>query len=177
MSPETAHRITLVSVTGLADAQGAARALAFSQRQLPACRALLCSPVRPADLPPGIEHLPIAPLNYHEYSWFMLFALWRVVPTEFALVVQEDGWVVPIQHGFATAHAIARLDRGSFRPQAARWKRERYPRFRHLAEQVWADMRDAPEHLPFTNWYAAITTASAHRPARRPLATPVQVTA
>ena len=93
------------------------------------------------------------------------------------LVVQEDGWVVPIQHGFATAHAIARLDRGPFRTQAARWKRERYPRFRHLAEQVWADMRDAPEHLPFTNWYAAITTASAHRPARRPLATPVQVTA
>jgi len=93
------------------------------------------------------------------------------------LVVQEDGWVVPIQHGFATTHAIARLDRGPFRTQAARWKRERYPRFRHLAEQVWAGMRDAPEHLPFTNWYAAITTASAHRPARRPLTTPVRLTA
>ncbi|MGB3838784.1 MAG: hypothetical protein ABS82_07625 [Rhodanobacter sp. SCN 67-45] len=93
------------------------------------------------------------------------------------LVVQEDGWVVPIQHGFATTHAIARLDRGPFRTQAARWKRERYPHFRHLAEQVWADMRDAPEHLPFTNWYAAITTASAHRPARRPLTTPVRLTA
>jgi hypothetical protein len=38
-------------------------------------------------------------------------------------------------------------------------------------------MRDAPEHLPFTNWYAAITTASAHRPARRPLTTPVRLTA
>lgn len=94
MSPDTSRRITLVSVTGLADARGAARALAFSKRQLPDCRALLCSPVRPPDLAPGIEHLPIAPLNYHEYSWFMLFALWRVVPTEFALVVQEDGWVL-----------------------------------------------------------------------------------
>jgi hypothetical protein len=93
------------------------------------------------------------------------------------LVVQEDGWVVPIQHGFATAHAIARLDRGPFRAQAAHWKRERYPRFRHLAARVWEDMRDAPEHLPFTNWYAAITTASARQRSTRPLPTPVQVTA
>jgi hypothetical protein len=93
------------------------------------------------------------------------------------LVVQEDGWVVPIQHGFATAHAIARLDRGPFRAQAAHWKRERYPRFRHLAARVWEDMRDAPEHLPFTNWYAAITTASTRQRSARPLTTPVQLTA
>lgn len=128
MSPETAHRITLVSVTGLADAQGAARALAFSQRQLPACRALLCSPVRPADLPPGIEHLPIAPLNYHEYSWFMLFALWRVVPTEFALVVQEDGWVLEgaswrddyLAYDYVGAPIhLARIDT----PEGVRWSR------------------------------------------------------
>jgi hypothetical protein len=94
MAPEVAARITLVSVCGLPDASGAARALVFSQRQLPHCRALLCSPVRPPDLPASVEHRPIAPLNYHEYSWFMLFGLWRVVPTEFALVVQEDGWVL-----------------------------------------------------------------------------------
>lgn len=92
------------------------------------------------------------------------------------LVVQEDGWVVPIQHGFGTAHAIAQLERGSFREQAVRWKRERYPRFRDLAGQVWADLRDAPDHLPFTNWYAAITTASARRPPARPLDTPVRLT-
>ncbi len=93
------------------------------------------------------------------------------------LVVQEDGWVVPVQHGFGTAYAIARLDRGPFRAQAAHWKRERYPRFRHLAARVWEDLRDAPEHLPFTNWYAAITTASARPRSTQPLATPVQLTA
>ena len=27
-------------------------------------------------------------------SWFMLFMLWRVVHTDFALVVQDDGWVL-----------------------------------------------------------------------------------
>ncbi|WP_321952331.1 DUF5672 family protein [Paraburkholderia bannensis] len=86
--------VTLVAVTGVADAHGAARALVMSQRALPGARALLCSPVRPAGLPPHIEHRAIAPMNYHEYSLFMLFALWRVVETAFALVVQDDGWVL-----------------------------------------------------------------------------------
>jgi hypothetical protein len=88
------EKITLVSVTGLPDARGAAMALQHSQAQMPGARALLCSPQAPANLAPGIDHVPIAPLNYHEYGWFMMFALWRVVQTEFALVVQEDGWVV-----------------------------------------------------------------------------------
>jgi len=94
VSRESFEEITLVSVTGLPDARGAALALRHSRAQMPGARALLCSPQAPDDLPPGIEHLPIEPLNYHEYSWFMMFALWRVVQTEFALVVQEDGWVV-----------------------------------------------------------------------------------
>jgi hypothetical protein len=94
MSREAFQQITLVSVTGLPDARGAALALQHSQAQMPGTRALLCSPLAPADLAPGIEHLAIAPMNYHEYGWFMMFALWRVVQTEFALVVQDDGWVV-----------------------------------------------------------------------------------
>ncbi|SFO69103.1 Glycosyltransferase family 17 [Variovorax sp. OK605] len=94
MNRESFRKITLVSVTGLPDAGGAAMALQHSQAQMPGARALLCSPRAPANLAPGIVHLPIAPLNYHEYGWFMMFALWRVVQTEFALVVQEDGWVV-----------------------------------------------------------------------------------
>lgn len=86
--------ITLISVTGLPDARGAAMALQHSQAQMPGARALLCSPQAPSNLAPGIEHQAIAPLNYHEYGWFMMFALWRMVRTDFALVVQEDGWVV-----------------------------------------------------------------------------------
>jgi Protein of unknown function (DUF5672) len=86
--------ITLVSVTGLPDARGAARALQHSLSHLPGSRAVLCSPQAPETLAPGIHHVPVAPMNYQEYSWFMMFALWRLVPTEFALVVQDDGWVV-----------------------------------------------------------------------------------
>ncbi|MFH0134322.1 DUF5672 family protein [Variovorax sp. VaC1] len=94
MSGEAFRQITLVSVTGLPDARGAAMALQLSQSQMPGTLALLCSPQAPDNLAPGIGHVAIAPMNYHEYGWFMMFALWRVVQTEFALVVQDDGWVV-----------------------------------------------------------------------------------
>lgn len=94
ISAESASRITLVSVSGLPDAQAAGWALTLSQAQMPGCKALLCSPVRPADLPESVEHLEIAPLDYQSYSWFMLFTLWRAVHTDFALVVQDDGWVL-----------------------------------------------------------------------------------
>jgi hypothetical protein len=86
--------ITLVAVTGLPDARGEARALQWSLEQMPGARAVLCSPSPPPDLHRCITHRPIASMNYNEYSWFMIFALWRVVSTEFALVVQEDGWVL-----------------------------------------------------------------------------------
>ena len=94
ISSESASRITLVSVSGLNDARAAGWALTLSQSQMPGCKALLCSPVRPVDLPASVEHLVIAPLDYQGYSWFMLFMLWRVVHTDFALVVQDDGWVL-----------------------------------------------------------------------------------
>jgi hypothetical protein len=80
------------------------------------------------------------------------------------LVLQDDGWIVPIQHGFARHYAIARLGRGDFRSQAADWKRERYAQFLELSRSVWDKIHQAPEHLAFTNWYAAVTTGSAHNP-------------
>ncbi|EKS72921.1 MULTISPECIES: DUF5672 family protein [Caballeronia] len=86
--------ITIVSVTGCSNAGRAADALTLSWQQMPGARALLCSPHAPANLPAGIEHRKIAPLTYQEYSWFMMFALWRVIETDFALIVQDDGWVL-----------------------------------------------------------------------------------
>ena len=56
------------------------------------------------------------------------------------LVVQDDGWIVPIQHGFSVGHAIGRLGDDAFSAQAARWKRERYPRFLELARRVWSEI-------------------------------------
>ncbi|BAN23602.1 DUF5672 family protein [Caballeronia insecticola] len=88
------NRVTIVSVTGLSDTRGAVAALAVSLRNMPGARALLCSPEAPPDLPPGVAHVRITPLTYVEYSWFILFALWRVIETDYALIVQDDGWVL-----------------------------------------------------------------------------------
>lgn len=73
------------------------------------------------------------------------------------LVLQEDGLIVPIQYGFSPEFAISRLGGEEFRKDAAQWKREIYPRFLELTRLVWAEMRDSPEHLPFTNWYGVAT--------------------
>lgn len=87
-------RITLVTVTGLTDAQAAANALMLSKRNMPGAQALLCCPHAPANLADGIRHVPITPLSYIEYSWFVMFALWSLIETDYALIVQDDGWVL-----------------------------------------------------------------------------------
>jgi Fe-coproporphyrin III synthase len=76
------------------------------------------------------------------------------------LVLQDNGTIVPIQHGFNSEYSIADLNGGGFRGQAERWKHEHYMDFAELARRVWEDLRDAPKHLPFTNWYSAITQRS-----------------
>jgi hypothetical protein len=88
------ERVTLVTVTGLPDAQKSADALVLSQRNMPGAHALLCSPRAPANLPGSVRHVRIAEMNYIEYSWFMLFAVWKFIDTDFALTVQDDGWLL-----------------------------------------------------------------------------------
>ena len=80
------QQITLVSVTGLADARGAARALQHSLAQMPGARAVLCSSAKPDDLAPGIVFQAVAPMNYHEYIG---------APIHLARVVTPEGmrWV------------------------------------------------------------------------------------
>lgn len=75
------------------------------------------------------------------------------------LVVQDDGWIVPVQYGFSRRYAVARVD-GDFQTEAARWRARGYAEFLRLTRQVWEEIGAAPAHLPFTNWYAAVTTAS-----------------
>ena len=75
------------------------------------------------------------------------------------LVVQDDGWIVPIQYGFSRRYAVARVG-GDFRAQAAEWRRSSYADFLQLTRWVWDDIGEAPALLPFSNWYAAVTTAS-----------------
>jgi hypothetical protein len=87
--------ITIVNIDGRHGELTAAQlSLAHSARQLPGAQALLLSPQRPKNLLEGIQHVPIQPLGYIEYGLFVLYALHRFIRTEFALIVQDDGWVL-----------------------------------------------------------------------------------
>ncbi|WP_310633470.1 DUF5672 family protein [Paraburkholderia sp.] len=88
-------RITVVSVTGLqAVASGALSAIELSMQQLPGSRGLLISPARPAGMQDRVRHIQVRPFGYLEYSIFILYSLGQFIETEFALVVQDDGWAV-----------------------------------------------------------------------------------
>src|SRR5579871_4684098 len=88
-------KITVVSITGLQSvAPGAALSIMHSVQALPGSHGLLISPERPEGMPGWIGHVGIKPFGYLEYSLFVLYALGEFIKTEFALIVQDDGWVL-----------------------------------------------------------------------------------
>ena len=89
------QNITVVNIDGRAgDLRGGPMAIARGCHELPGSKGLLLSPQRPESLIDGIEHVPIQPLGYFDYGVFVLYALHALVKTDFALIVQEDGWVL-----------------------------------------------------------------------------------
>lgn len=87
--------VTIVSVDGRdGDHWGAQCAIRHSMDQLPGSNGLLLSPQLPKRLLPGVRHQFIAALGYFEYSLFMVYLLHHYIETDFALVVQDDGWVL-----------------------------------------------------------------------------------
>ena len=71
------------------------------------------------------------------------------------LVIEADGTVVPIQHGFARAYALGNLHDAPLGELAVSWKRDRYHRFRELCRQVFKEIT-VPSDLPFANWYEVL---------------------
>jgi hypothetical protein len=61
---------------------------------MPGAKAMLISPERPDGTPAWVQHVPIRPFGYMEYSLFVLYVLHRFIETDFALIVQDDGWVL-----------------------------------------------------------------------------------
>ena len=86
--------LTVVAVYGHNDGTSAIASLIKSSTQLPGSKALLLSPSRPPTLPWFVEHKGIFPLDYFQYSWFMMYALHNFIDTSHVLVVQDDGWVI-----------------------------------------------------------------------------------
>jgi len=87
--------ITVVSIDGRdGDHLGAQYAIKHSMNQLPGAQGLLLSAQEPKHLLPGIRHQSIAPLGYFDYSLFVVYLLHHFIDTDFALIVQDDGWVL-----------------------------------------------------------------------------------
>ncbi len=87
--------ITVVSVDGRAGEHiGVQCAIKHSMSQLPGSCGLLLSTHRPSHLLSGIAHQSIAALGYLDYSLFVTYLLHQFIQTDFALIVQEDGWVL-----------------------------------------------------------------------------------
>lgn len=87
------------------------------------------------------------------------------------IIIEADGTVVPVQHGFARAYALGNLHERPLRALAADWRRTRYDRFRRLCRQVFADIT-GPAELPFANWYERIADQARREQPVRAAASP-----
>lgn len=86
--------VTLVAVSSV-KIPSTLHALTYSMRGIRFGRVLLVSDTRPSKLPDGVEFAAGPPLrSLDDYSRFMLYGLAEHIKTEFALVVQHDGYVV-----------------------------------------------------------------------------------
>lgn len=75
------------------------------------------------------------------------------------LVVEADGTVVPLQHGFPRGHALGNLHQAPLRDLAADWrKRSGYARFRAECEAILHDVTADRDALPAFNWFEAVST-------------------
>ena len=87
-------KITVVSVTGKGDGYHAVLAIKKSMAELPGSKGLLIAESKPSNLTSDIEFAPVEPFDYYQYSIFIMHCLYRFIHTEFALIVQDDGWVL-----------------------------------------------------------------------------------
>jgi len=83
--------ITVVAIYGNGQGERAVPALNKTAAALPGSRKLL---ITNTHLPVGIDQKLIGPLDYYGYSNFCLYALGEFIETDFALIVQHDGWAL-----------------------------------------------------------------------------------
>lgn len=86
--------LTITSIVGHNDGSSSLPALSKSLSELPGSKGLLLSSSRPENLPENVEWVEIFPLNYRQYSLFVMFSLQHFIKTEYCLIIQNDGWVI-----------------------------------------------------------------------------------
>lgn len=86
-------------------------------------------------------------------------ALASAAPLPSPLVVEPDGWVVPLQHGFDRGLGLGDLHAAPLAAHAERWLETRQRAFRALCRRVHAAALrpEAPSHF---DWYGLVSRAS-----------------
>lgn len=91
---KSTEHVTLVAVSSI-KIRATIRALTMSKYRMNFHEVLLISDKRPKNLPEGITFKQCPPLQSRTaYSKFMLYDLARYIESEFALVVQHDGYIL-----------------------------------------------------------------------------------
>lgn len=76
------------------------------------------------------------------------------------LIIESDGAMVPVRHGFSRHYALGNLHSTSLCRAARDWRRSRSAPFRALCRRVYDELL-RPTELPFANWYEVIARAAA----------------
>ncbi|WP_375514270.1 radical SAM protein [uncultured Nostoc sp.] len=71
------------------------------------------------------------------------------------LVIEADGTVVPMQHGFDRNYALGNLNQASLAELTKYWRQERYRAFRELCQHVYQELIE-PNELPIIDWYETL---------------------
>jgi len=71
------------------------------------------------------------------------------------LILEADGTLVPLSHGFPRAFALGNVCAAPFGELVRDWRATRELEFRRLCRAVWEDMCQ-PAEWPFVNWYSEV---------------------
>lgn len=85
--------ITVVAIYGDGRGKIAMPALRKTAEALPGCKTLLITNTE-LDITFVEQKIISAPLDYHGYSEFVMYSLHNYIDTEYALIVQHDGWAL-----------------------------------------------------------------------------------
>lgn len=82
------------------------------------------------------------------------------------LIVEPDGTVVPLQHGFARRYVLGTLLERPLRALADEWRTNSHAPFRQLCRRVFDEIA-LPANLPFINWYELLARRAAEEDLNR----------
>jgi MoaA/NifB/PqqE/SkfB family radical SAM enzyme len=77
------------------------------------------------------------------------------------LILEADGTLVPLGHGFPRAFALGNLRDASFSELIRVWRATREVEFRRICRGVWEETRE-PAEWPFINWYSEVRRSAAN---------------